>query len=57
MQNFSQPFPKTSTRFRHEGTRKPANNQRLKEKEKKAVCIIGEESVTETKYEEYAAMI
>ena len=57
MQNFSQPFPKTSARFGHEGTRKPANNQRPKEKEKKAVCIIGEESVTETKYEEYAAMI
>ena len=43
MQNFSQPFPKTSTRFGHEGTRKPANSQN-KIKEKKAICIIGGES-------------
>ena len=34
MQNLSQPFPKTSARFGHEGTRKPANNQN-KEKEKR----------------------
>ena len=34
MQNLSQPFPKTSARFGHEETRKPANNQN-KEKEKR----------------------
>ena len=40
MQNLSQPFPKTSARFGHEGTRKPANSN-LRQK---AICITGGES-------------
>ena len=43
MQNLSQPFPKTSACFEHEGTRKPANNQKQRKGEK-AFCIIGGES-------------
>ena len=43
MQTSHNHFPKTSARFGHEGTRKPANSQN-KIKEKKAVCIIGGES-------------
>ena len=40
MQNLPQPFPKTSARFGHGGTRKPANSN-LRQK---AICIIGGES-------------
>ena len=52
MQNLSQPFPKTSTRFGHEGTRKPANHNHSEKEQfaqltgngEKAVCINGGES-------------
>ena len=41
MQNLSQPFPKTSARFGHEGTRKPANSK-LRQK---AVCMSREDDM------------